>query len=359
MTRQEAELIERYLEGKLEGQELTDFEAKRRDDVLFNDRVEEQRKLVANLGVYGRRKELKKKLNAYHAELQQERRKKERSKIVKFFHVHYPTIAVAASVAIITVFATLFSIEYLHSIEKKQHAYYKELRRDLDKIRTSQKKIIQEINADAKTVVTLSGGTGFAITSSGYLVTSYHIVKGADSVLIENKHYKNLKAVVVETDKAHDLAVLKIQDTAFSSFGNLPYVFKNTATALAEKVFILGYPKEDMVYGEGCISSESGYEGDTTSYEVSVPVNPGNSGSPLLDNNGNVVGIISGKHIEAEGESFAIKSEYIASILKFMSLDSGTTIALPKYSKLKGYNRSQQIKKLQDYVFMIKVYRKD
>src|SRR6185437_5059716 len=196
MTRQEVEQIENYLEGKLSGQELEEFEARMNEDTFFKDRVKEQKKLMVNLGFYGKRKAIKQKLNLYHNELKQERSKKDKSKVVKFLRVHYPTIAVAASVAVITVFATLFSIEYMHSVEKQQHAYYKELRRDLDKIRTSQDKIIRKINEDNKIVSPQSEGTGFAI-APGYLVTSYHIVKGADSVLIENKHYKSLKAVVV------------------------------------------------------------------------------------------------------------------------------------------------------------------
>ncbi len=360
MTRNELELIENYLQGKLQGAELADFEQRMKADEAFSSRVAEQKKLMSALNYYGQRSELKGKLNAYHNELKKEEKLKKRPKIIKFFITQYPTIAVAASVAIITVFATLFSIEYLHSIEKKQHAYYKELRRDLDKIKSSQNKIIKEINTtDTKKNLPRSGGTGFAITANGYIVTSYHIVKEADSVLIENSRYKSLKAVVVDTDKAHDLAVLKITDTAFSSLGALPYTF-TAYTQLAEKVFILGYPKEDMVYGEGSISSESGYEGDTTAYQISVPVNPGNSGSPLLDNDGTIVGIISGKHIEAEGASFAIKSRYIALLVEALNADSATTIYLPKKANnLKGRTRPQQLKKLQDYVFMIKVFGKE
>jgi len=359
MKRTEIELIENYLEGKLTGAALADFEERLKTDPVFNNWVAEQKELVSKLNYYGKRTALHEQLNAHHAELKQEQKLKNKSRIAKFFITQYPTIAVAASVAIITVFATLFSLEYIHSVEKQQHAYYRELRRDLDRIRKSQNKIIEEITTDNKKELPRSGGTGFAISSSGYLVTSYHIIKGADSVLIENNRYKNLKAVVVDTDKAHDLAVLKVADSAFSTFGVLPYAFKTSTTLLAEEVYILGYPKEDMVYGEGSLSSQSGYEGDTTAYQISVPVNPGNSGSPLLDNNGNIVGIISGKQAETEGASFAIKAKYITELVKTLNADSVTDIRLPKSNNLKSHYRTEQLNKLKNYVFLIKVFGKE
>ncbi|RZK59119.1 MAG: serine protease [Pedobacter sp.] len=122
-------------------------------------------------------------------------------------------------------------------------------------------------------------------------------------------------------------------------------------------VYTLGYPKDDVVLGDGYVSSKTGLNGDTVAYQVAIPVNPGNSGGPLLDNSGNVVGVINGKETKTDGAAFAVKSKYIMEALNAIPQDSlSRRVAYGKRSSLLGLKRNQQVQKIQDYVFMIKVY---
>ncbi|MEO7961525.1 MAG: trypsin-like peptidase domain-containing protein, partial [Ginsengibacter sp.] len=114
----------------------------------------------------------------------------------------------------------------------------------------------------------------------------------------------------------------------------------------------LGYPREEVVYGEGYLSAKSGYFGDTSSYQVSISVNPGNSGGPVVNRNGEIIGIISSKETNADGVVFAIKSKNIYTAIK--DIISSDTIKLPSVNTLKGLDRVQQIKKLEDFVYMVK-----
>jgi S1-C subfamily serine protease len=109
-----------------------------------------------------------------------------------------------------------------------------------------------------------------------------------------------------------------------------------------------------VVYGEGYLSAKSGYYGDTTSYQISISVNPGNSGGPVIDKDGEVIGIISSKETNADGVVFAIKSKNIYTALKEIKKDKDITIKLPTVNSLKDLDRVKQIKKLEDFVFKVK-----
>ncbi len=108
------------------------------------------------------------------------------------------------------------------------------------------------------------------------------------------------------------------------------------------------------MYGEGYLSAKSGYYGDTTSYQISISVNPGNSGGPVIDKNGEVIGIISSKETNADGVVFAIKSKNIYYALKEIKKDKDITIKTPAVNTLKGLDRVKQIKKLEDFIYKVK-----
>ena len=259
----------------------------------------------------------------------------------------------------LSVFGTLWSVQQLKAPVRQQTARYVELRREVELLKKTQTAIINGINDATKPVPRPAAfsGTGFAISSEGYLVTSSHVVEGADSVLIENEAGQKYKVVEIYRDQIHDLSILKVADPAFTSFGKLPYTFKTAESDLGERVYTLGYPREDIVYGEGALSSSSGFEGDTTAYQISIPLNPGNSGGPLLDDKGNLIDVISGKQAGQEGAAFAIKSAYLLQMINELpQTDPSVAFALPQNNALSSQSRPQQLKKLKDHVFVVKVY---
>ena len=103
----------------------------------------------------------------------------------------------------------------------------------------------------------------------------------------------------------------------------------------------------------------TGFNNDTTMYQISIPVNPGNSGGPLMDEQGNIIGVIRGKITTAEGTGFAVKSTQI--IRSITSVEGETVkselILNNTKSSLKKLKRSEQIKRINPYVFNVLVYK--
>ena len=212
---------------------------------------------------------------------------------------------------------------------------------------------------DEKSILALlpSTGTAFAISSDGYLVTNYHVVSNADSLFVKgiggdfNKKYS---AKVVATDRNNDLVIIKLNDNLSKIIGKVPFVINSSIADVGENVFVLGYPLTNTMGTEikltnGIISSKSGYMDDLTSYQISVPVQPGNSGGPLFDKRGNLIGIVNAKHAGAENVTYAIKSIYLLNLIGL----------LPKKPNLGTKNilgsktLSEQNKKLEKVVYLI------
>jgi S1-C subfamily serine protease len=134
-------------------------------------------------------------------------------------------------------------------------------------------------------------GTGFFITRDGYLLTCFHVIE--DAVAVKVNVGGDIKpAKVILTDMNNDLALLKISGT----FSALAFSPKRTAT-MGEEVFTIGYPNP-ILQGvnpkltKGAINSLTGFMDDLRLYQISIPVQPGNSGGPLLDENGNIYGVV-------------------------------------------------------------------
>lgn len=280
----------------------------------------------------------------------------------RFWNINRPMLAMAAVVAIVSTFGSLFLLRYYRN-SHQQEQQYSLLRRELQTIKKSQTQILNGLGARRRALVINPGqvaGSGFLISPDGFLVTNNHIVQDADSVYVVDSQGEAYKAKVVHTNSLYDVAVLQIRDdSTFHSKTSLPYGFDLNVADLGERVFTLGYPRDEMVYGEGYLSSSTGYRNDSTTYQIAVSVNPGNSGGPLLDERGNIIGIISGKQTSSEGASFAIKAQYLSRVLAAIPADSlrGDGLKLARKSTMSTLSRKQQVKRMEPFVYMVKVFK--
>jgi serine protease Do len=360
----EYEWMERYAAGLLSDEERKTFEQQLKDNPQLAAELSTHQVLLDSLKLYGNRTQLKKKLDVFHQEMTadgaSQGRRLNKYSIQVFWKKHLPTMAVAASVAVITVIGTLFTIDYLRSLENRQISFYKELKKELNNIKITQRNIesaAPEIQPEVRPF--RYSATGFMIAPNGYVITNYHVINGADSVFIESRidELCRYKVKEVYSDKSTDISILKITDPDFTSAVRVPYGFRIKEADLGESVYTLGFPREDMVFGEGSISSKTGFEGDTTAYQISIPVNPGNSGGPLLDEKGNLIGMITGKNTAVEGAAFAIKSKYLVSLIDSIPSDSlPEPVLLPGKNYVKDLKRPEQVKQLQSLIFNVKVY---
>jgi S1-C subfamily serine protease len=244
------------------------------------------------------------------------------------------------------------------SLKTEQTAIYRELVRNVNDIKKSQSRIIADMTHEKPAPLPPGFvGSGFLVSANGYIVTSYHVVKGADSVFVENSNFGRLKTSVILSDPANDVSVLKIDSTQTFNLKSLPYLINPMEANLGEDVFTLGFPREDIVFGEGSISATTGYQQNPNSYQVSVPVNPGNSGGPLFNAKGDLVGIISGAQTETSGAAFAIKSSVLLDVIKNIQTDSlQSPLNLPRQNSLRYLSKVDQVKKWKEYVFVVQVY---
>jgi S1-C subfamily serine protease len=355
--------IERYRNGEMDGAERAYFEALRNNNPEIDQVAVEHDFFLGELDRMSEIKALKHNLNSVEIKLVNEgiisrREGKTKAKIIYLWYRTRRTIAVAACIAGIVSISTATLVSN-YSEKKNVGVITPLVDNKLNQFEHKLNQIEHKLN-DASALVTKPKfeanfrATGFLADGNGYIITNAHVVDNAKNIVVENKKGEQFYAKAVYSNPATDLAILKITDTSFRKVSGLPYTFPKSGTELAEPIFTLGYPREEVVYGEGYLSAKSGYYGDTTSYQISISVNPGNSGGPVMDKNGDVIGIISSKETNADGVVFAIKSKSIYNALKEIKKESDITIKLPSVNTLKGLDRVQQIKKMEDYVYKVK-----
>jgi len=205
-------------------------------------------------------------------------------------------------------------------------------------------------------------GTGFFITDDGYLITSYHVVKGANKVRLLTGAGL-IDATVMKVDAANDLALLKVT----GNFATLP-VAMSRSVKLGATVATVGFPDTGLQgfspkLAKGDIASLAGNQDDPRYFQISLPVQHGNSGGALVDARGNVVGIVAarlgveiGKAVTSdelpENVNYAIKSSLLLSFLE----------SVPDVSaRLKDPNTKDEpfedvVKSAQDAAVLVLVY---
>lgn len=356
------EAVERYIRGEMKPDERVYFEQLRKDNPEVDQMVVAHTLFLHEVNELAERKEFKATLQDVHTDLTMRNlihanQPASRSKLVYLWNRYKRTVAVAASIAGITALsfsALVWIITPKQDIEKLQ-----DLDRKINQVsrdNSVQKAEINKIKSKIDPATFTSGGTGFLIDPKGYLVTNKHVVKNARNIVVQNNKGVFYKAVIVYNDPGKDIAILKIEDDSFKTFNSIPFNFRKSSTDLAEPIYTMGFPRDQIVYGEGYLSSKTGFQGDTLSCQIAIAANPGNSGSPVLNKNGEIIGLLSTRQEAAEGVVFAIHSKYIArAVDELKKADSAHQSLKMPNGNLKGLDRTEQVKKIEDYIFMVKI----
>ena len=168
-------------------------------------------------------------------------------------------------------------------------------------------------NVFRQTVQSASAGSGFIITSDGYIVTNYHVIDSANNVKVTLYSGEEYDAKVIGGDSDYDVAVLKIDATGLQAV----MVGNSSTLQIGEDIAAIGNPLGELTFSmsEGIVSCvDRAINVDGTPFnmiQVTAAINPGNSGGPLFNTYGEVVGIVSAKYSSyantvAEGLGFAI-----------------------------------------------------
>ena len=165
-----------------------------------------------------------------------------------------------------------------------------------------------------------SSGTGFIVTPDGYIATNYHVVEGCSSVKLSDETLS-----VVAVDKVNDLAVLqsKVRSKHYAFIAPMP-------PKLSDKIKVYGYPLisllgKSLSATSGEVSSLSGFNGDFSQFTVSAPIQPGNSGGPIVNEKNEVIGVVvstldnvmlaSQRGIVSQNVNFGIRANLLMNIL--------------------------------------------
>ena len=358
--------VERYLADEMPAEEKAFFEQLRKTNPEVDQLVVEHSMFLQQMGRFSEWKQYKSTLNEVHTQLLETgaiRDKAPKATVVQLWKKYQRVVTVAASIAGITALSISAIVYYF---TPQPVSEIRQLSQQLNEVKNNQRQTDQKIN-DLKKATAFKpsataklGGTGFLIDGKGYLVTSAHIVANADSVYVQNIKGDYFKVTTLHINKQTDIAVLKIDDSRYQPIKSLPYALQRIPADLGEEVFTMGFPRpnSEVVYNKGYLSAETGFNGDTTTYQLAISANPGNSGGPIFNHNGEVIGILSGKQTTAEGVVFSSRAKNIFTALHEIRKDSTNEdrIKLLLPTSLKGLDRIQQIKRIEDCMFMVKSY---
>ena len=230
--------------------------------------------------------------------------------------------------------------------EKKKEEEKKRIAEKKKKEQEKKKK--PKIIPDDNKIVAASSGTGFYVSNTGHIISNHHVVEGCSTVKLTFKG-KEVSADVLAVDKMNDLAILKADLTP-----SKVYSVATEDASLLEDIIIAGYPLGKKVSAaiktsKGSITALAGYGDNYSEFQTDAALNQGNSGGPIMDQKGNVVGVAVanyGKQAGVESFNFGIKS----STLKTFASANGLKFLPPNNTDLSNKDLGQLITEATIYL---------
>lgn len=213
--------------------------------------------------------------------------------------------------------------------------------------------IARESNITTKTA---SCGTGFALSSDGYIVTNHHIVSTPGRIVVKNGN-GSYHAEIVLTDETNDLAILRINDENFVTSEEIPYGFDNRSITAGEDIFYFGYSTRDFMSAN--VNTSAGNvtavnSSSLSTYMMSVDNDMEGCGSPVFDKSGNIVGVVVETHTNDMRISayHAVKVPYLYDLIELLP----SPIIMPK-NKIKELSHPDMVKTITPYIYKIEIIR--
>jgi S1-C subfamily serine protease len=168
--------------------------------------------------------------------------------------------------------------------------------------------------------------------SKDYVITNWHVIRGAKNIKVKFLNGEKINAEVILKDSKNDIAFLKLEQSPQLPASSLK-VGDSSNVRMGDKVFTIGYPAhwvmgQNPKYTEGVVNALSGIKDDPTVFQISVQIQPGNSGGPLFNQSGKVIGItqaaldpqLATEFIGAlpQNVNYAIKSTYIKKLFPML-----------------------------------------
>ncbi|MBC8527557.1 MAG: trypsin-like peptidase domain-containing protein [Candidatus Cloacimonetes bacterium] len=211
----------------------------------------------------------------------------------------------------------------------------------------------------------MTTGSGCLLSETGLVITNYHIIYGKEEYEVYFPTIdKSFSATIILKDRNNDLALLKINNFNYSELFNneIPFkIIKSEKIDIGEETFTLGFPLGELLGKEaklskGVITSKYGLQDDPILFQIDNPIQPGNSGGPLFNKNGNLIGVIvsslnakyfyENASIIPQNVNFAIKSDYLLNLISM----------LPEYDEINNRKNNLTNKKLVDQIKILKNY---
>ena len=206
------------------------------------------------------------------------------------------------------------SPELLNGVQKENEILREKIAqlRKEKKQKPKPKKVVKKKTYSRPTPEPSTSGSGFFLSKKGHVITNQHIVNECKRVTVGDNAQKQVTADVLETDKRNDLALLKISSLKMASAETKSLIRKlgikvvplasdglmrSEDVELGEDVLVAGYPYGEVFSNsikvtKGIVSANRGLGDDTGQFQMDAAVQPGNSGGPIYDENGNIVGVV-------------------------------------------------------------------